>query len=278
MRLRTFGAAGGLIYMRTVPDPMPLRDVRALIFDLDDTISDFKGTADKAFTLAFRDIAEEHGVDLDGMHETYMGLFEEFYTLHLQGHVNLDEFRAYRFSRMFEIAGLPVDDGFLDLTVDFQNIYEDKLSTFPDACDVLRRLDKHYPLGLITNGPTDAQWRKINRFRLSRIMEVILVSGQIGISKPDPRIFHVMLEGLRVDPEEALMIGNSLEHDHQGAMNAGVRFVWLNHFENPLPEGWPEPDVEVNSFRELERLLLRESDGDDDDEDEDGDEYEEEDD
>jgi HAD superfamily hydrolase (TIGR01549 family) len=235
---------------------MTLQDVRAVLFDLDDTITDFASAADAAFMAAFSDIAEEHGVDVNELHSSYMGLFEEFYTLHLEGCINLEEFRVYRFSRAFEMVGLPVDDDFLDLTVDFQFYYNEELETFPGACQVLRELDKVFPLGLITNGPTDAQWMKINKFRLSEVFEVILVSGQLGISKPDPRIFDVALEGLRVAPEEAVMVGNSLEHDHQGAMNADIRFIWANHTGKPLPEGWPEPEHEVKSFAELRALLL----------------------
>ncbi len=235
---------------------MTIKDVRAVIFDLDDTITDFMSAADAAFVLAFGDVAEEHGVDIHGLHHRYMDLFEEYYTLHLEGHINLDEFRVYRFSRAFELVGLPLDDDFLDLTVDFQHHYDQELRTFPGACEVIRELDRVYPLGLITNGPTDAQWRKIDKFRLSEVFEVILVSGQLGIAKPDPRIFDVALEGLRVAPEEAVMVGNSLEHDHQGAMNAGIRFVWANHAGKELPDGWPEPDHEVRSFDQLRKLLL----------------------
>jgi len=235
---------------------MAIKGVRAVIFDLDDTITDFLSAADAAFMAAFSDIAEENGVDVQDLHARYMELFEEFYTLHLEGHVNLEEFRVYRFSRAFELVGLPVDETFLDLTIDFQFYYDHELETFPGACTVLKALDEQYPLGLITNGPTDAQWRKINKFKLSRIFEVILVSGQLGIAKPDPRIFDVALEGLRVAPEEAIMVGNSLEHDHLGAINAGVPFVWANHQGRDLPEGWPEPDHIIGSFSELRELLL----------------------
>jgi putative hydrolase of the HAD superfamily len=235
---------------------MPIDDVRAVIFDLDDTITNFQAAADTAFMSAFSAFTEENDADIEQLHSVYMDLFEEFYTLHLEGHVNLEEFRVYRFSRAFEIVGLPIDDHFLDMTVDFQYYYDHELETFPGACKVLREMDTIYPLGLITNGPTDAQWRKINKFRLSEIFEVILVSGQLGIAKPDPRIFDVALEGLRVAPEEAIMVGNSLEHDHQGAINAGVRFVWANHQGKDLPDGWPEPDHEVNSFDELRDLLM----------------------
>jgi HAD superfamily hydrolase (TIGR01549 family) len=235
---------------------MPIQDVRAVIFDLDDTITDFASAADAAFISAFSAIAEEHGVDVDDLHARYMELFEEFYTLHLEGQITLEEFRVYRFSRAFELVGLPVDDHFLDLTVDFLHYYDHELETFPGACEVLKELDTVYPLGLITNGPTDPQWRKINKFDLPSIFEVILVSGQLGIAKPDPRIFDVALEGLRVAPENAVMVGNSLQHDHQGAMNAGIRFVWANHTGKVLPDGWPVPDFEISSFSELRNLLL----------------------
>jgi putative hydrolase of the HAD superfamily len=77
----------------------------------------------------------------------------------------------------------------------------------------------------------------------------------LGIAKPDPRIFDVALEGLRVAPEETIMVGNSLEHDHRGAINAGIRFVWANHRGSDLPDGWPEPDYVVGSFAELKDLL-----------------------
>lgn len=235
---------------------MPIENVKAIIFDLDDTISDFMSAADNAFELAFKDIAEEHDVDLGEMHRVYMSLFEDFYTLHLQGVINLEEFRAYRFSRTFETVGLPVEDDFLDYCVDFQFIYDHQLETFPGACEVLKELDQHFDLALITNGPTDPQWRKINKFKLPRIMEVILVSGQLGIAKPDPRIFKVALDGLNVEPKEAVFVGNSLEHDHQGSMNAGIRFVWANHLGRELPEGWPEPDHVVSSFEDIRELFL----------------------
>ncbi len=235
---------------------MPIDNVRAVIFDLDDTITDFMSAADAAFMAAFSDMAEEHGVNVNDLHARYMDLFEEYYTVYLEGEISLEEFRAYRFSRAFELVGLPIDDDFLDLTLDFLFYYDQELETFPGACEVLRELDERFPLGLITNGPTDPQWSKINKFRLSEIFEVILVSGQLGIAKPDPRIFDVALEGLRVAPEEAIMVGNSLQHDHQGAINAGMRFVWANHTGKSLPDGWPEPDHTVGSFAELRDLLL----------------------
>ncbi len=235
---------------------MRLPDVQGLLFDLDDTITDFRSASDVAFSKAFGEVALEHGVPIERMREVYMDLFEEFYTMHLQGLINLEEFRIYRFSRMFELLELPVDERFLDMCVAFEETYEGSLQTFPGAMEVLTELAAVYPMGLISNGPTDAQWFKIEKFRLDDIFDVVLVSGQIGMAKPDPNIFYVAMSGIRSEPSNTVMVGNSLEHDFKGAMNAGCRFVWADHLREPLPESWPQPAAVVNSLTELRPLFL----------------------
>ncbi len=235
---------------------MRLPNVEGLLFDLDDTITDFRTASDVAFDQVFGDIAREHGVTVERMREVYMGLFEEFYTMHLEGNINLEEFRVYRFSRMFEVLGLPVNDFFLDLCVDFETRYGQALRTFPDALEVLAELGEVYPMALITNGPTDAQWFKIEKFGLEKLFDVVLVSGQIGVAKPDPGIFYVAMSGIHSEHSNTVMVGNSLEHDFQGAINARVRFVWANHLGAPFPNGWPEPAAVVGGFNELRGLLL----------------------
>ena len=235
---------------------MRLPDVEGLLFDLDDTITDFRSASDVAFSKAFGDVALEHGVAVERMRQVYMDLFEEFYTMHLQGLINLEEFRIYRFSRMFELLGLPVDESFLDMCVSFEEVYEGSLQTFPGAMETLTELEAVYPMGLISNGPTDAQWFKIEKFHLDDIFDVVLVSGQIGMAKPDPNIFYVAMAGIRSEPSNTVMVGNSLEHDFRGAMNAGCRFVWADHLGEPLPAGWPQPLAVVNSLPELKLLFL----------------------
>jgi HAD superfamily hydrolase (TIGR01549 family) len=235
---------------------MRLPEVEGLLFDLDDTITDFRSASDIAFSTAFGEVALEHEVPVERMRQVYMDLFEEYYTMHLQGLINLEEFRVYRFSRMFEILGLPVDERFLDMCVCFEEVYEEALQTFPGAMETLIELEKVYPMGLISNGPTDAQWFKIEKFHLDDIFDVVLVSGQIGMAKPDPNIFYVAMSGIRSEPSSTVMVGNSLEHDFRGAMNAGCRFVWANHLREPLPDGWPQPLAIVNNLPELKLLFL----------------------
>lgn len=249
-------ARAALKYGQRLQGLMRLESVEGLLFDLDDTITDFRSASDVAFAGAFGDVALEHDVPVERMREVYMGLFEEFYTMHLQGHINLEEFRVYRFSRMFELLGLPVDERFLDMCVSFEEVYEDSLRTFPGAMETLVELEQLYPMGLISNGPTDAQWFKVEKFHLDDIFDVVLVSGQIGMAKPDPNIFFVAMAGIRSEPSNTVMVGNSLEHDFKGAMNAGCRFVWANHLREALPAGWPRPAAVVSSLPELRPLLL----------------------
>jgi len=82
----------------------------------------------------------------------------------------------------------------------------------------------------------------------------VLVTGDIGIGKPDPRPFEVILSRMRANASDAVMVGNSLSSDVQGAINAGVRSIWLN-----LDGSWAEegitPDVEIGSLKELRAVL-----------------------
>jgi putative hydrolase of the HAD superfamily len=120
------------------------------------------------------------------------------------------------------------------------------------ALDVLTR--EGLRLGVVTNGPTDKQRRKIEALGLRDRLGTLLISDEIGIAKPDERIFRRAAAELDVAPEECLFIGDNPEKDVRGAAAVGMRAVW---FQAALP--WPahlEPAGEaVASFTELLALL-----------------------
>ncbi len=135
------------------------------------------------------------------------------------------------------------------------NFYE-RLTLYPDALSVLQRLRQHYQLGLITNGPAHSQRPKIAHFDLASMFEVILVSEEVALAKPDPAIFHLALRQMGVAPAAALYVGDSLEHDLAGAQAAGVDFVWMNPYHCPLPDDIPEPVAQITHLERLLPLLL----------------------
>ncbi|TFH30579.1 MAG: HAD family hydrolase [Promethearchaeota archaeon] len=113
----------------------------------------------------------------------------------------------------------------------------------PEAQCLLQRLQSSYILGLITNFDHPPYiYELLHVSQLDRYFKVIVISGEIGIDKPDPAIFHhafretnLLTENLNLLPEETLYIGDSPTHDVQGALNAGMIPILLsrNTSEDP---------------------------------------------
>ena len=150
------------------------------------------------------------------------------------------------------LTDLEIDDP--DFALQLSNRYQEERAKrhtpYPDAAEVLEDLRKDFKLGMLTNGASDVQRTKLDGSGLKPYFEAVLVTGDIGIGKPDPKPFEVLLERLGVEAREAAMVGNSLTSDVQGALNAGVKSIWLN-----LDDSWAEdgitPDVEIGSLGEI---------------------------
>ncbi|MBA2393541.1 MAG: HAD family hydrolase [Ktedonobacteraceae bacterium] len=99
---------------------------------------------------------------------------------------------------------------------------------FPEAETVLQGLRSTYKLGILTNGAPDLQRQKIERSRLAHYFDAIVVSGEVGVGKPDPRVFTTVLEQLAVPAHATLMVGDSLERDMLGASQSGLKGIWIN--------------------------------------------------
>lgn len=85
----------------------------------------------------------------------------------------------------------------------------------PETIALLQSLRSCYQLAILTNGPSNAQWEKINRLHLTKYFDVILVSGDLPWEKPDPNIFYAACNHLGSAPSECVMVGDKLETDIQ---------------------------------------------------------------
>src|SRR5216684_317722 len=84
------------------------------------------------------------------------------------------------------------------------------------------------PLALITNGASDTQRDKLRVLEMEHWFEVVVISGEVGIAKPDASAFGLAIDKLTVEPENVLHVGDSLTTDVVGAQAAGLTAVWLN--------------------------------------------------
>ncbi|HWH12807.1 MAG TPA: HAD family hydrolase [Solirubrobacteraceae bacterium] len=122
--------------------------------------------------------------------------------------------------------------------------------TFPDVAAALARSRGSHRLGLITNGASCLQREKLDASGLAVHFDAIVVSGDLGVAKPDPAVFRRALTLLDADPRDATMVGDSLPRDVDGAIAAGIRGVWLNRAGASRPAGRSD----VIEIRTLDRL------------------------
>ena len=159
------------------------------------------------------------------------------------------EFAAAAFARM----GLDHPDVVQAFADRYRNVHINSGVLFDGAVETLVALRaRGLRLGLVTNGSVDWQWPKIERFNLRMHFECIAVEGDLGMGKPDPRVFYHVLSAMRAEPSDGWMVGDSLADDVAAAQAVGLRGIWHDWAEQGLPaDTLVEPDQTIVRIREL---------------------------
>lgn len=127
---------------------------------------------------------------------------------------------------------------------------------YADARSAVRILQQAgIRMALVTNGPSQLQRRKIEILGIAPWFEAVLVSAEVGHSKPEPEIYMLALESLNADPKDAWFVGDNLYTDIAGANNVGMPSVWVNRTGEPLPPDAPAPTHEVRILAPLPGLM-----------------------
>ncbi|MYB43291.1 MAG: HAD family hydrolase [Chloroflexi bacterium] len=246
------------------PAHLPAPDqIEAILFDLDDTLVDARGSWRAGLAEA---LAELHARSpalqaLGSPTAIYDGSFRH-YSEDAHRAAGFGEWQASFTVEAFErlVAEHLGPDPALaaQLVARYQAATPGHLAIFPDAEPLLERLGARYPLGLISNGPGPLQRPKIEKFSLERHFEVVVVSGEFGVRKPDQRIFASTLEALGASAANAVFIGDNPTDDIAGACASGLSAIWVNRGDWPAPD--PDnkaalPHAEVRELREIAAVL-----------------------
>jgi putative hydrolase of the HAD superfamily len=256
--------------------------IRAILFDLDDTLIVEEASAEAAFLAACERARERFGLDPQALHQSvrhharelwrssphieycqrigvssWEGLWAQF----LGDDPSLAALRDWAPTyRRESWAGALADHAIHDisfaetLAADFIDERRKRHVLFADTIPVLEELQLTYPMAIVTNGVPDLQWEKLNYSGLARYFKAIIISGEVGFGKPDPHIFELALGQLAVALESAVMVGNSLARDIIGAQQAGIKGIWLNRSGVNLPESAPA-DAQIKTLDELPLML-----------------------
>ena len=224
-----------------------------IVFDIDDTLYNRQ----ELFTDAAGDVL---GIKIPDRKEFVRVFYEmsDLNTADLEaGKITTLECNGWRYEETFKTLGLPYKEG--DGLKAAEAYYESQghISLNDGMIRVLDRLSdsEDYKLAVLTAGKSSHQWRKFNMLGLSKWIpeERVIVGGDVGISKPDIKIFRMMEERLGLNPSDIWMIGDSYKHDIEGAMNAGWHTIWIDRRGRTDIEG--HPDHTVYSDDELIKVI-----------------------
>ena len=226
-----------------------------LFFDLDHTLWDFDANARATLQQLHIDLKlVDKGIhDFDLFHKNYLQHNEKLWARYRNGQIKQDELRIKRM--WLTLLDFQVADE--DLTRQLSELFLQLLPTrtvvFPDTKEVLNYLtDKGYQLHLITNGFEKTQHQKLHSSGLNNFFKVVITSEGSNSLKPQKEIFDYALNKAKAKVEESIMIGDTLEVDILGAMNAGMDQVHVN-FNNSLQD--IKPTYTVTTLKELQNIF-----------------------
>ena len=222
-----------------------------IIFDADETLFDFK----KSERYAFKNTMLEFDIKYDENHhlKIYQGINTTIWKEFEQGVITQEKLKVERFKRLSDRLNVGFDE------IQFASSYMKHLSNasflYTDSIDLVESLHKDYRLTIITNGLKDVQDNRIRKSIIAKYFEDIVVSEEVKVSKPDPKIFQRALNNIKhTDKSKVLMVGDSLTSDIQGGINFGIDTCWFN--PNKIANKTEiKPTYEICNFIQLKDIL-----------------------
>ena len=222
-----------------------------ILWDVDQTLLDFKKSESYAIRFCFRKFGKEAS---DETVSAYSSINENFWKQIEKGQINKKEALVERFRTLFRQIGEE------DIEAEaFQKEYADAIVSVyyfqDDSYNLLNQLKVKYRQYLVSNGVTYTQMKKLRLSGLDKLVDGIFVSEQLGVPKPHKEFFEQCFCAIPgFQREKALIVGDSLSSDMQGGNNAQISTCWYN------PAGLENPfniriDYQIKDLNEIWNVL-----------------------
>ena len=129
-------------------------------------------------------------------------------------------------------------------------LYEKNWILFDDVIYVLEKLKDNYKLVIVSNGDGHQQRKKIEYTGLQKYFSEIIISSEVGASKPDKEIFKIACKKINIEPENCIIVGDKYKVDIEGCINIGMRGIWINRKKETLNYKYT-----INELSELFKYL-----------------------
>jgi putative hydrolase of the HAD superfamily len=136
-----------------------------------------------------------------------------------------------------------------------RGIARKRVRPYPQVQETLTQLQAHYRMAVVSDAQSAYAVPELRAVGLLDYFNPIIVSGDYGYRKPDPRLFHKALDALQVRPEQALFVGNDLYHDIFGAQQVGMKAILASFDQGPTSNQSTAPDYVITSFADLPQAV-----------------------
>jgi putative hydrolase of the HAD superfamily len=248
------------------PGSMLFSDVKAVFFDLDDTLCGYWDAAKTGLDIVFTEYAQ-NGTTPSQLKKAWANEFRTF-AKEVKSDAWYERYCRDGGSSRTELmrrtlAAVDADTAQAEeISTRYLEERQNALHLFEGSLETLQALKGKYPLGLITNGPGDIQRLEIEKLGISDFFDSFHIEGEMGYGKPDPRVFTNAENAANARGPENLMVGNSAQHDIKPAQQAGWHTAWVRRpsdvspssrtgRQEELPVDMAQPDFILADLRAL---------------------------
>ena len=201
---------------------------QAILFDLDNTLISLRGCEAEALkhTLVGAELLSRFSESRAQVTETFAKISGNYWAARTKdGYTSYSREQVVEYSLRDFLAHFNLDTALArDLALKYWRNFCRSSALNSGALETLQQLSRRYRLGVITNGFIDSQRGRLEAAGLTDYFDPIRISEEVGIAKPDRRIFEMALAQLEMRAQEVLYIGDSISHDREGCISAGIDF------------------------------------------------------
>lgn len=222
-----------------------------IIFDADETLFDFNKSEREAFKNTMIEFNMEY--DEDYHLKIYKEINSKLWKEIEAGSITQQQLKVERFKRLSVALDIDFDP------IEFANCYAKNLANsshlYDESFSLVEDLHKNHKLLMVTNGLTEIQDKRIRKSNIAKYFDDIIISEEVKVSKPDPKIFDIALKGIKdLDKSKILMIGDSLTSDIQGGINFGIDTCWFNPYKIKNETNF-KPTYEISDIMVLKKII-----------------------
>lgn len=230
---------------------------RNIFIDLDDTIWDFTANSHVALEVMYRDldIARLYP-NYEEFSQNYYAKNAELWALYHHGKIDKDFLVVERYAHLLRHIGYADPDNRLAARMNrhYLDVLAEQTLLVPHALELLQYLKQRgYNLYILSNGFIEVQHRKLQSAGIAQYFTRIVLSDEIGVTKPDRRLFYYALQVTDSQPHNTLLIGDNYDADILGAINAGWGQIYFDRNHRGITA--QPPQHTIHSLNEARKIL-----------------------